>query len=105
MSVPCFAVQTKVATKYAITENLNELEKNKMRVFKLKFLNERLSKQAQDSFELLEGLRFKRSDLVESLKTRISSIETTAEKVQTQDKLFTLKKNKLSIFLFTPKEN
>ena len=81
--------------KNILTENLNELEKNKMRVFKLKFLNERLSKQAQDSFELLEGLRFKRSDLVESLKTRISSIETTAEKVQTQDKLFTLKKNKI----------
>lgn len=81
--------------KIILTENFNELEKNKIRIFKLKYFNERLAKQAEDSFELLENMKIKHYGLVESLKNRILSIETTAEKVQTKDKLFILKKNKI----------
>ena len=81
--------------KKNLSENLSELENQKIRVFKLKISNERLSKQVQDSHKSLEQMQNKHLGLVESLKNRILSIETIAEQIQIRDKYFIIKKKKI----------
>lgn len=81
--------------KIALSENLSELENQKIRVFRLKILNERLGKQVQDSHLSIENMKNKHFGLVESLKNRILSIETIAERIQIRGTYFILHKKKI----------
>jgi hypothetical protein len=82
--------------KSTILENQTKIEDLKIKNFKTKFSNDRLLNRSNELNLVVSQLSQQHQKVVERVKQKILNIETSAEKIQMQEKISRLRKEKIS---------